>query len=696
MASIDIYARGVPSDTNPNDVRAGDPTAPDGGSTSVTPGVGDLSVTGFAPSVVLGIRAFADVGALTAAGLAPSAVLGTRVYSDVGSLVATGASPSIVFGTRVLADVGALSVTGFAPSVRVGVKVLAGVGALVVTGFAPTVSATRSSVETVRDRFSGSSLNSLIWDGPFCIPGGSVSEAGGTLDVSQDDPGDDVLIRTKGKYIVRDKMVYIQVDATNLGDAYLAISFRSIAGPGQFDLVQVVISAGELASIFQFDENGYVTSDEGFAIVNGWIGLEHDTGADEFRLMMPLDGSGDPLQGWEPITGSALPPRFDLDNAFLEIEVLGDGFITGTEAIAGNALINNLNQPQQIRSVKATNVGSSSTVLIQFTSAVFDPSSNTAPGDLGARHGFSYYHNAVFHALEYVSGLGTDTLVFLIAPLSRSDSLTVYYLLDYPTPASPLAWSDTGEYVEFEGFSAENDWQPDPGTGALSLTGFAPTASIGIKARTDVGVLTVTGFAPSCVVGARINTGVGDLAATGFAPAITLNIRILPDVGALVLTGFSPSVTVGFVGGVTVTPGTGQLFFDGFAPDVAQSEEERTTIDELRRRALVDPEEEERIKKQKPYASILDTIKASTSVPVPVIKAETVPGPIKARAILKGRAVLKGQSVIQGKTVVVHEVTAHTVHQARAIPIIDPMKKKTIFARFIRTLKGRLAGPLDD
>lgn len=92
-----------------------------GSSTVVTPGVGSLTLTGFAPSVTFGggQSAHPGVGAITLTGYSPTVVQKQVVIPGVGSIVLTGYAPTIVFGGRqtVTPGLGSLLLTGYAPSV---------------------------------------------------------------------------------------------------------------------------------------------------------------------------------------------------------------------------------------------------------------------------------------------------------------------------------------------------------------------------------------------------------------------------------------------------------------------------------------------------------------------------------------------------------------------------------------------------
>lgn len=123
----------------------------------LTAGLGDLQLTGFAPSLDQKINA--ALGALTLTGFAPA--LDQKINAALGQLVLTGFAPSLnnqinaavgqlvlngfaaspVIGTNLVAQLGSLDLTGFAPSVDVttNISILAGLGQLLIEGFAPEI-----------------------------------------------------------------------------------------------------------------------------------------------------------------------------------------------------------------------------------------------------------------------------------------------------------------------------------------------------------------------------------------------------------------------------------------------------------------------------------------------------------------------------------------------------------------------------
>lgn len=121
-----------------------------------------------------------------------------------------------------------------------------------------------------------------------------------------------------------------------------------------------------------------------------------------------------------------------------------------------------------------------------------------------------------------------------------------------------------------------------PALGQLTLSGFAP--KIPTSVVTGFGQAIVTGFAPSVSFfagSANVTPGVGALTATGFSPtaaktivpasgqltlqgfAPTLPLTVVPGFGELAVTGYAPTVTVAPLG-IFITPGTGELTATGY------------------------------------------------------------------------------------------------------------------------------------
>lgn len=122
--------------------------------------------------------------------------------------------------------------------------------------------------------------------------------------------------------------------------------------------------------------------------------------------------------------------------------------------------------------------------------------------------------------------------------------------------------------------SSGTDTPVNPGAGALTLTGYAPTIAqtITTNVTPGVGSLTLTGYAPS--VSQSVVTNVvpqaGALTLTGFAPSVTrtANVSVSPGAGSLALIGYAPTVTR--TANQSVQPGAGALTLTGYAPLISQ------------------------------------------------------------------------------------------------------------------------------
>lgn len=115
---------------------------------NVTPGLGELTITGFVPtvSVTNHINVSAGLGELTITGFAPTVAVTEHqnITTSTGELVIAGFSPTVFASDskEVLPGVGEITVTGFEPTVVASdhKTVSTSTGELTITGYAPTVS----------------------------------------------------------------------------------------------------------------------------------------------------------------------------------------------------------------------------------------------------------------------------------------------------------------------------------------------------------------------------------------------------------------------------------------------------------------------------------------------------------------------------------------------------------------------------
>jgi len=114
--------------------------------TNITSGLGQLTLTGYAPTIRVPERISAGLGQLTITGYAPTIGTGTgnqAVSAGLGTLTFTGLAPTVsaTANVRITAGLGALTFTGYAPDQTLTLA-SPPAAALVLTGHAPTVSAT--------------------------------------------------------------------------------------------------------------------------------------------------------------------------------------------------------------------------------------------------------------------------------------------------------------------------------------------------------------------------------------------------------------------------------------------------------------------------------------------------------------------------------------------------------------------------
>lgn len=128
------------------------PTLVQSANQTVAPGVGSLSITGYAPTLAQGANQSVNpaTGTLTITGYAPTLAQSANqsVAPGVSSLALTGYAPTIVQNTTttVSPGVGALTITGYVPTLAQSANqtVAPGVRTLAIAGFAPTLTQSNS------------------------------------------------------------------------------------------------------------------------------------------------------------------------------------------------------------------------------------------------------------------------------------------------------------------------------------------------------------------------------------------------------------------------------------------------------------------------------------------------------------------------------------------------------------------------
>ncbi len=112
---------------------------------NTTAGRGQVTATGFAPTVQVSPIIAPGVGAAVATGFAPTIQTPQNVAPGVGAIAATGFAPTIQTPQNSAPSVGAVTATGFAPTVQTPQNAAPGVGAVSAQGFAPTVETAQTS-----------------------------------------------------------------------------------------------------------------------------------------------------------------------------------------------------------------------------------------------------------------------------------------------------------------------------------------------------------------------------------------------------------------------------------------------------------------------------------------------------------------------------------------------------------------------
>jgi hypothetical protein len=118
-----------------------------------------------------------------------------------------------------------------------------------------------------------------------------------------------------------------------------------------------------------------------------------------------------------------------------------------------------------------------------------------------------------------------------------------------------------------------NPWQIFAVPVHHSYIGFT-SSSTDTPVNPGAGAITVAGFAPTVAQTANqgITPGVGGVAIAGYAPAIaqTANQAISPANGAITVAGYAPTVEQASPS-PTIEPGTGSMTIVGYAPTVSQT-----------------------------------------------------------------------------------------------------------------------------
>lgn len=138
------------------------------------------------------------------------------------------------------------------------------------------------------------------------------------------------------------------------------------------------------------------------------------------------------------------------------------------------------------------------------------------------------------------------------------------YSLSFPSTVDSTARSWLSIAIK----SASAGVTASPGKADLTITGFAPTASLPISTSIGKADLTITGFAPSITVSQTAAPGKADLTITGFAPTILVSQSVSIGRADLTLTGYTPSILTS----QSASIGKADLTITGYNPDTNVSQ----------------------------------------------------------------------------------------------------------------------------
>lgn len=214
-----------------------------------------------------------------------------------------------------------------------------------------------------------------------------------------------------------------------------------------------------------------------------------------------------------------------------------------------------------------------------------DGGTSTSISDSIAAVGSSDYQIAA----TFLSNVSTPPTLSNISPragwseVADVRALDAYYLAALEVQLSPQggdttassSWDQTMEASRIVTIpitvtgGASGDATAEPGAGAASGAGAAPTVSAGASATPGAGSAPGQGAAPSVTAGqdAAVTPGTGAAAGTGQAPDLSAGSSAAPGAGSADGQGAAPTVTAG--AGATVEPGAGAAGGAGAAPDVS-------------------------------------------------------------------------------------------------------------------------------
>lgn len=141
--------------------------------TVASPGFGQATWAGLAPTIVTPNTVPIGLGQATWAGLAPTITVAVTVTPGLGQATWAGLAPTVITPNTVPIGLGQATWTGLAPSIQISIVVAPGLGQATWAGLAPTIVTTANQVVTP-------GVGAGIWQGIApTLPGFGTAAVGG-------------------------------------------------------------------------------------------------------------------------------------------------------------------------------------------------------------------------------------------------------------------------------------------------------------------------------------------------------------------------------------------------------------------------------------------------------------------------------------------------------------------------------------
>jgi len=561
--------------------------------TVTTPTAGALALTGAPPTGVQGTLLTPTVGAPTLAGIAPTVQTGgagdTGLTPAAGALNLSGSPPGLDFAIR--PDGGVLTLTGITPAEVLGTIVSPAQGALVASGVAPRLDLAMTPL---------AGAIALIGVAPTVQTGGpgntALTPAAGALDLVCAAPMLDLATRPIVGALALTGAAGSRIQGTILTPLVGTLAISGDAGSlnegirpasGALTLaggVPTVIKSGGPTGYYHtlFPATETPLSEGGV-----WINGLTD-GLDWHDAITPQAGR---VVGTQ--SGDDAPPERYGDTVALVTGTWGNDQTATAVVRSVNQQSGNVFEEVELR-LRSTITPHSSTgyeCLYRCTgpsiSYVQIARWNGPLADftaLDSRAGPGLANGDVVKSTIVGTTIRTyinDVEIFSVNDATYASGLPGIGCF-YQNDGSSTGSSDDFGFTEFTAWDSTHGPSVEPATGALAITGGTPSRVVGTVVipttgslaltgqgasndrgiRPSAGALALTGAIGSPIQGVVLTPAAGTLALNGAAP--TLGLAITPGVGTLTLIGQSAQI-----GGTNqFTPATGALALTGAAPSL--------------------------------------------------------------------------------------------------------------------------------